>query len=281
MADEPIVTTTTTQAPPPAAWYEGKADAETVGYLQNKGWATATPVDVALNAIKAHREAEKFIGAPANELARIPKADSDEATVKAFWEKLGAPANGKEGYDFSAIKNADGTPVTAPVLDKIREVAAELHLPKDAATRVAAAILKYEADKGVEGDAVNAGKLAEQKAALAKNWGINAEVNKVVAQSAASKLGVDPAAVTALESVIGYDKVMDMFLKIGQSIGEDKFVVPPGGGNGVMTVEAAKSRLADLKADNEWSNRYLNGGAAEKREMAGLVAIIASATGPQ
>lgn len=277
MAEEQTTTTaqTTTTTAPVAKWYEGKADAETVGYLQNKGLADKPLEEVALTAIRSHREAEKFIGAPANEILRVPKADADEATVKAFWEKLGAPANGKEGYDFSPIKAADGSPLASPAIDAVREIAAELHLPKDAALRIANRIVKLEADRATETDTVRQGQLAEQKAALAKNWGPNAAVNLVIAQSAAAKLGIAPEAVTALESVVGYDKVMEMFRVVGTKIGEDRFVVPPAGGTGVMTREAAVARMDELKADTAWRDRYLAGGAAEKREMASLVAVAA------
>lgn len=267
-------TTQQTQAPA-TKWYEGKAAPEVVGYLQNKGLADKTPEEVALTVINSHREAEKFIGAPASELVRIPKPDADEATLKAYRERIGVPPD-KTGYDFSSIKGADGNPLASPTLDRVRDIVAEAHLPKDAATRIAAGIVKFEQEREANILAEKTGKLTEQKAALAKNWGANFEVNKIVAQSAAAKLGVDPETVTALEGVIGYDKVMEMFRAIGSKMGEDTFVRPPGapGTEGVMSVDAAKARIEELKSDTAWRDRYLNGGAEEKRVMAGLVAIV-------
>lgn len=273
MAEETTTTTTETTQTPAATWYTGKVDAETVGYLQNKGWADKDAATVALDAIKSHREAEKLIGAPANEVLRIPNP-TDEVATKAFWQKLGAPANGKDGYDFTSIKDATGAALVSPTLDTVRDLAASLNLPKDIATRLAAGIVKNETDRATAAQVEKDAKLLEQKQALKTNWGANEAANLVVAQAAARALGVSPEAVKALEGVIGYDKVMEMFRVVGTKIGEDKFILNPNNPVlGVMTKEAATSRIAELKNDTAWVARYMAGGVAENREMSNLIAI--------
>lgn len=259
-------------------WYEG-ADPELVGHITNKGWKDKPVNEVALDAVKSHREAERLIGAPASQLVRLPTDPTDEVGWNSVWQRLGAPANGKEGYDFSSIKNEKGEAVVSPVIDRVREVAATLKLPKETATRLATELVKFDNERTNETKAQNEVRLAEGRAALQKNWGTNFEVNKIVAQSAAAKLGVAPEAVAALESVVGYDKVMEMFRTIGTKIGEAKFIGATGddANPGVMSVDQAKARLAELKGDTEWSKRYLTGGAPERRTMDGLIAIIASA----
>ena len=264
--------------PNPAPWYTG-ADAELVGHITNKGWNTKPVNDVALEAIKAHREAEKFIGAPASQLVRLPTDPNDEAGWNGVYQKLGAPAD-KTGYDFAEVKNAKGEPVTGKVIDSVREIAAALHLPKAAAVRLAQEVLKLDVGRSTEDAAAHEARLIEQRAALDKNWGNNKAINFAIAKEAAAKLGIEPEAVAALEGVIGYDKVMEAFRKIGVAVGEAGF---KGGGDPqdpnspkIMSVDQAKARLTELKNDNAWAARYMAGGNAEVREMNNLHTIIAS-----
>jgi hypothetical protein len=265
-----------TQPPPAAAgapWHQGKVDAEILGHLQNRGWHDKPADVVALEAIRAHREAERLIGAPANEMLRMPKP-TDEVGTKAFWGRLGAPDT-KEGYDLSGVKFADGTALDAGFVDQLRTAADQFHLPKDAAAHMAQSFVKFMEGADAAEAAETAAALVNEKAALAKNWGANFEANKFVAQSAARALGIDPETVAALESQVGYSKVMEMFRNIGSKIGEDKFVSGGvGASNGVMTREQAVSRKADLMKDSAWVDRYMKGGTAEGREMQALITLI-------
>lgn len=266
-------TTQTTQTTQTAPWFQGKADAETVGYLQNRGWDSKSAEEVAFEAIKAHREAERHIGIPANELLRIPKA-GDEVATKAFWGRLGAPDDAK-GYDFSGVKFSDESPLEDAFVQEWANELAGAHVPKDVALRLTQKMVKMMENGETADAAERTAKLAEEKANLARDWGRNKDANMLIAKNAVAKLGISPDAVAALENQIGYKSVMDMFLKIGQSIGEDKFITNSGSAtSGVMSREQAMAKLADLKADNAWTKRYLDGGAAEKREMAALHAII-------
>lgn len=268
--------TTTTPATETKPWYEGKADAETVGYFQNRGWDKKDAVTVALEASAAHRAAEKLIGAPADQMIRLPKPE-DAVAVKAMWQRLGAPADAKD-YKFDGIKFADGTELDQKFTDFLRTSFGELHLPQDRASRIAQSIVKYMDAEDAREAADTAATLKTEQDALAKNWGTNSEAFKLVARNTALNLGIDPAAVQALEKLdkVGFAKVMDMFYKIGQKTGEDKFITNNfgGGAGGIMTREAAIARKAELKRDVAWVNRYLNGDTEAKKEMTSLDTII-------
>ncbi len=256
-------------------WYQG-ADAEIIGHMQTKGWDKKAANEVALEAIKSFREAEKFIGAPANELLRVPKEVSDEAGWNKVWSRLGKPADPKE-YDFSTIKFADGTPLAEDFTNFMRQQAFKLNMPKEAATAITNEFAKYMESAEMSEKTESAAKIAEERSALARNWGANLEANKFIAQRAAAALGVDPATVAALENVVGYAKVMDMFLNIGQKIGEDKFITGNRGEqNGVLTREQAQSRKGELMNDKEWVKSYLAGDTAKKREMTALNTLLSS-----
>ncbi len=259
------------------AWYAGKADAELIGHMQNRGWHDKPIVDVAIDAIKSHRDAEKLIGAPATQIVRLPTDPKDEAGWKAVWGRLGAPADAKD-YDFTTVKTHDGKDIDTALADALRATVAAVHLPKDAATRVASDLQKHLDQSAINAAADRTAKLQEERTKLQTNWGPNAAANMHVAKQAALALGVSEAAVAALEGQIGYAEVMDMFRKIGSKIGEDKFVRDPmNPANNVMTVEQAVARKGELMNDDAWKTRYMAGDNQANREMTALLTIISGA----
>lgn len=259
-------------------WFTG-ADAELVGHIQNKGWHEKPANEVALEAIKAHREAEKHIGVPADQIIRQPKDASDEAGWNALYAKLGKPATAAE-YDLAAVKFADGTDLSEDFAAFARTTAHALNLPKEAGARLAAELAKYidGADTGSRAEAE--AKLATERVELDKEWGNNKEANLFIAKQAAAKLGVTPEAVAALEKAVGYAGVMKMFQKIGSAIGEDKFISQDGSNNkGILTREQAVARKAELMADDAWVKRYSAGDTAANRELTSLLVIITGDSG--
>jgi hypothetical protein len=274
-------TTATASTASNGPWYNGVPGVtpEVVGHWQSKGWDKKTPQEVAVEASKAWKEAERFVGAPASELLRIPKDQTDEAGWNAIYTRLGKPQDAKE-YDFSNVKFSDGTPLDNGFSEFMRTQAFRLNLPKNTALELTNEFAKYldNAETSEKNEAM--AKLVEEKQKLSTNWGPNFEANKFIAGRAAAALGVSPETVSQLESVVGYAAIMDMFLKIGTKIGEDKFVT--GGresGNGVMTREQAIARKAELMADKVWVKGYLDKDAAKLREMTALNTMIVGTQG--
>jgi hypothetical protein len=254
-----------------AKWYAG-ADAELIGHIQTKGWHDLTPDKAALAAIQAHREAEKFVGVPADRIIKLPATPEDPAWADVYG-RLGAPKTAAE-YDFSSVKVND-EPADPALVEFFRTQAAALHLPKDAAPALLDAYLKHQNGIGAAAAAEKTAKLAEEHKVLDANWGANAEANKFLARKGAEKLGLDATAVDALEGVVGYAKTMEALRKVGEISGEAKFI----GGNGmtqdgIMTREQAVARKAELMADGAWTKRYMDGGSAEAREMTALLTLI-------
>ena len=256
-------------------WYDGVpgVDPEIVGHWQNRGWDKKPAAEVALEATRAWKAAEGKLGVPADQLVRVPKDAADEAGWKALWTRLGAPADAK-GYDFADVKRADGTAINEDFANTLRSAALQAHLPKDAAAAMTRAVVKYMEGEDSKKNAEFTAKLTEQRAALKTNWGPNEPAFMLAAQRAAAALGVDPAAVAALEKVVGYDKTMDMFLKIAQKIGEDKFITSEFNKTGAMTREQAQAKKADLMSNPQWRDSYLAGDKEKQREMIALQTII-------
>lgn len=261
--------------PPVATWYDG-ADAELVGHLQNKGWHDKPANEVALAAIAAHREAEKFIGVPADRVAHLPKDAADAAGIAAFRAKIGVPAEAAK-YELGELKFADGSTPDPKFNDWLKETAFKAGIPQAAIGQLAQDFTKFIETADEAGKAASAAKLADGKAELAKNWGDNAVMNLEVAKRGAALVGVSPEAVAAMEATDGYAKTMEAFRQIGVLNGEAKFIGAgngPGGSGGIMTREQATARKGELMNDTAWVSRYLAGDTAANREMSDLTKLI-------
>jgi hypothetical protein len=253
-----------------APWFDG-FDAEEKGYITNRGLDKKTPVEAAREAIKAHRAAESKLGFPAEQLARIPKDPADQTGWAQLFERLGRPKDAN-GYDFTAATAAGAD---EGFLNFFKEQALALNLTKDQAERLAKEYVGF-ADKAESNEtAEQTAALALEQTALDQSWGFNKQAFMLIAKNAAEKLGIKPEAVAALEKQVGYRAVMEMFLKIGTAIGEDKFVQSVHGTGQVMTSEGAAERLAQLKSDPAWVKRYQRGGmnSAEFKEMQNLIRL--------
>jgi hypothetical protein len=258
-------------------WYQTAGfEGELLGHMQTKGWDKLDPAAAAKAAVTAAREAEKMVGVPADQFLKLPKAADDVEGWKKVHARLGVPAEAKD-YDLSGVKHANGNALAENLAQTLRDMAHANNIPKDRVTAIAGTLVKHLDGIDAERAAVETAALAKEKAALTENWGKNFEANKFVAGKAANALGITPEHLEALTKVTGYKAVMEMFLAIGQKIGEDKFISADGspGGKGPMTKEQAQARVKELQADSAWGKRYTSGGNVERREMDALMAIIA------
>ena len=260
--------------PPPAtAWHDGVAP-EVKGFWQNKGLPLDDPKAFGTKLTELYQQAEKFIGVPPDRLLRMPAADARPEDIRAFHQKLGAPADAKE-YDFSSVKDSANNPISAPLADALREAAYDRGLTKDAALTVAQKVVKAMDGLKASESATQQARIAEARDKLKANWGTSFEYNKLKAMDGARRLGIDPDTVATFENVIGYAGIMEALRKIGVGTSEDTFIDRGTHTNGqVTTREGAAARKAELMSDKAWATRYLAGGVAEVREMTALNQMI-------
>lgn len=250
---------------PSATWYDG-FDAETKGYISNKGLDRLEAPAALEKVIGFHRNAERMLGAPHDQLVRLPKDAGDTAARQNIFTKLGKPANANE-YKF------EGTTFPDQDAEKtIRDLAFKYDLTQDQAAGMARDMIANMTEADKTDLAATTAAQAQERKDLQKDWGFNFNANMEVARAGALRMGLTQEQVGAMEKQLGYKALMEGFHKIGVAFGEDKFVTSQHTGK-VMTVEGAKQRLNELKADRDWSKRYLAGGANEKREMADLMQI--------
>ena len=249
---------------------------ETKGYITNRGLDKLTAQEAALKAIGFHRNAESKLGAPADQLVRVPKEPGDPEWAKVY-ERLGRPKDAT-GYDFKAAADAGADD---KFIDFFRNQALKLNLTKEQAESLAKEYVGFADAEEKSESGEKTAKLAQEHIDLDKSGGFNKTANTLIARNAAEKLGISPDAVAALEGQVGYKAVMEMFLKIGVSIGEDKFVNSIHGAGNPMTADGATERRQQLMADKDWVKRYQSGGvnSAEFKEMQNLIRLSNSGRG--
>lgn len=252
-------------------WHDG-VEPEVLGHWDNKGWDKSDPKAIALAATKQAREAERHFGVPIDRLLKLPDAAAKPEEWAAVYQRLGAPKEAKE-YDFAGIKFA-GEDLDPGFADAMRASLAAAFVPKDKATAIVQGVVKYLESAEASEATVTAGKIAEEKASLAKNWGPKFDFNHLQAMEGAKRAGVSPEAVKALEGQVGYANVMELFRRIGASGAESVFVEGGGGDGAASTRNGALARLAELEGDKAWGKRFKAGDAAAKAEWNGLMAQI-------
>lgn len=260
---------------PPAAWY-GTPDSETLGYLQNRGWDKLPADKAALEAIKAHREAEKLIGAPQDQLLRFPKDAADLEGWNKVHARLGVPEKSTE-YDLSAVKFADGRTIGADEITVFQTMAKELNLPAATAQLLAQRLIKVSETEGAKFSAENEAKLAQENEKLAANWGAGSAANKIVAENAMAKFGITAEQHAALEKTIGYAATMEMFRDIGTKLGEDRFVRSGSSAGGALTKDEATYKMSQLQNDSLWYNKFVKGDVLAIKEFNDLTRVMAGA----
>lgn len=266
-------------APPGGAptWY-ADLDEEGRGYVANKGWDKLDPVAAAKNTVAAYRQLEKHMGMPADQIAVVPKDPSDPRWADLY-QRLGAPKDAT-GYVFDDVKSTKGATPEQDVIDFARAVATELHMPVGAAKTLVTRIMDFGDKYEAEDTAAVSARLGAQEAELRRNWGAAYDHNNFIANKAADALGMSKEVLQAVIASAGLDKTMEAFRQLGARMGEPEFLRGQGGAGGLadptagMTRDQAVGRKAALMSDNAWAARFINGGAAEQKEMENLNRII-------
>lgn len=241
--------------PESAPWYDGFSD-EIKGYVETKGWKDPEA------SIESYRNLEKLVGAPPDQVLRLPKSDADPKEWDSVWNRLGRPAEAK-GYEFDESLNLDDS-----LVEWAQEVFHKNNVPQDAANGILKAYNEIEQIAMQREEEAYTAQVSQEAAQLKKDWGAAFDQNAAQAKAAATQLGMDEQTVDALERVLGFKKTMEFFQGIGSRTGESDFVTP-GSSNatGMMTPSAAKSRIAALRADKSFVARYTAHEAGALEEM--------------
>lgn len=249
-------------APAGIDWLPG-ADSETVGLIQNKGWKGAA------DAVQAYKHAASFIGAPPDQMLRLPGINADKATTDAFYSKLGRPAD-PNGYELALPQGqTDNTYV-----DWAKPVFHELGLTGAQAKGLTGKWNEFVATQTAAAAEARKTEWANQNAALQKEWGAAFEQNTNAVDKAIRGLGLGDKDLEAIRDAWGPLKAMKFFQGLGEKMGEDVFLTAEqkdAGFKSVMSPEQAQARITELRADKDWTKMYLNGSVKHKTELQQLM----------
>lgn len=249
-------------APASGNWYSS-FDTETSGWLENRGLTKLDEKAAIPELVKGFRNAEKYIGTPADKLLRLPDWDkADKAELDQFYNKIGRPNDPK---DYN-IQVPDGFPTD--VAESARTKFHEIGLN----SRQADALIKWNDEmiaQSVEnGSAAQQQQARDQEASLRAEWGHAYDKQIATAKHAAASIGLTADKIDALEMALGYDGVMKMMVEIGGKIGEASYISGSGTTQlGPMTPAQAVTKLASLRDDKAWVSSYMNGNAEARNEM--------------
>ncbi len=242
-----------------APWYQSFPD-EVRGLVETKGWQT--PVD----AITSYANLEKFLGADkAGRGLVLPKEDATPDEWNQVYDRLGRPKSPDE-YKLS-IPDGDTGVFAKAAAGKFHE----LGLTAKQAEQLSAWYNEQTQQMaGAQQDGLLQNSEAEM-AQLQQEWGKEFDANIEAGRRAARQVGMDADTIAAMEAAIGTKKTMELFYKFGKGLSEDTFVDGAGNRNFGVSPEAARVRINQLKADPEWTAKYLGGNADARSEMERLL----------
>jgi len=233
------------------------------GYVQNKGFKQ--PEDV----LNSYVNLEKLHGVPAEQIVKLPGDNDDPESWNNVWSKLGKP-DSPDGYEVPMPEEGGDENFAAEAKNWFHEA----NLTPAQAKKVAEKWNEYVTSTQQQTAEQQQQQAQEAEKTLKKEWGKAHDENIQVAQKAAREFGVTADQIDALEKTMGYDGVMKFMHSIGSKLGEDGYVASgPGGNNsftGAMTPEQAKSRIATLRQDSGFVDRYTKGDTEARKEMARL-----------
>ena len=232
------------------------------GYAENKGWKE--PGDV----LKGYRQLEEFLGADkAGRGIVLPKDEKDQEALDKIYTALGRPEKA-EGYELNSLLAQEET--DPAFVSAMAETMHGAGLSKAQAQRMA------EAYQGHYKAAQQAAVEAHQREVVEAERTLSPE-DKEQCRRGFRFLGLNNQEAAAIEMYWGVGKAAQMFAKIGRALGEDRRVDGAGSGGFFGSPEAAKNRIAELKADPIFSKRYLEGEPAAVKQMEELFKKVAEA----
>ena len=255
-----VTTTTGTQATP---WNAG-FDEDTQAYVGAKGWQS--PVDL----LTSYRNLEKFAGG-SKAIVELPGEDADPQKINEFYAKLGRP-DSPDKYDLKMPADAD-----PKVTEFYKNLAHKHGLSAKQAVGLYGEWNEFITGLGQQSEADMQATSEREVLDVKKEWGQAFEQNLDAGRRAAAALGYDQAKQDAMEAKLGTAETLRLFATLGSKMGEDSFAGGEREGSSfALSPATAKQQIADLKMDNQFMAKYLNG---DKDAIAKMTRLMESAHG--
>lgn len=261
-------------------WYDG-ADADTIGYIQNKKWDKESPLKV----LEGYRNLEKFHGVPADKIIKLPASD-DPAEWGAIYDRLGRPES-PDKYGMDSIQVPEGVELDSETVNKFDALFHQSGITKSQRDKILNEYVKFEGERTAAMQQKIDQETAIQVDALKKEWGSKFDERVDMARRAFKSFlpdGADKDAVAAaFEQSVGPAVAAKMFANLADKLGEDKFhddSEPADQRFGYSREQAINDKntlMNELKSDRSRLDAYNRGKGLDYEKMMRLNKIIAGA----
>lgn len=185
-------------------------------HIATKGWDKLELEDAIVKAVTSQREAEKLIGAPSDQVVRLPK-DGTDPNFDAIWHKVSAIGKPKDGYEFEGIEDAG-------FKEFVQSTFLKHNIPPSVAKSLAADWNKYTTDAVSDHDKETADAAVAEQTKLYESWGAEKDHNLFLAQKGAEALGLNKDFVDEMQKQVGFTATLDGLRRIGAQTGEASFL---------------------------------------------------------
>jgi hypothetical protein len=227
----------------PKPWTDG-FDGEAMELVTQR--KMQSPVDL-MHMVKAQA---KFIGAPPEELVRIPKSGAKPEEIRPLLTRLGLPEK-PDGYDYKDVKLSEGAQET---LAQFNPIFHEVGLTNAQARRIVSAYEELGAKAAANAEAESAAAIQAAEAKARAEWGKEFDAKADASVRFAQALGIDDAELKAMVQVMGPERVLYRFAELGAKLGEAG-VVEGRGGAGENSETAIHAKLRELRAEPAFLDR--------------------------
>jgi hypothetical protein len=202
-------------APSTGAFYEGIQDADLQSWVKVKNWK-----DVSALAQSA-RHLEKMVGAPSDQVLRMPKEDAE---WRDFYGRIGMPEN-PDGYEISPV---DGLAMDESFSSWAKKAAHQSGFTKQQMAGFTKAYGEYLKERATTEEADYKLRVTADEKALQDEWRGGYDRKMEAATQAAKQLGFTKEMIDGMEQASGYAATMKFLAGLSERLGEDKFVASSG-----------------------------------------------------
>ncbi len=252
-AGDPAPVPAPAPAPAPAApetpFYAGFEDATVKEWAEGKGWKSPEAV------VKSAMNLEKMVGAPAEQVLRIPQEGDVEGWAKAR-QQLGAPAEAT-AYTVPGLGEDEASVAYGDVM---RAAFHKAGLTQEQVDTIVGAGNEFVEGQESSREEDYKRTVEVQTRELQAEWGNGYERMMAIGRQASQRLGMTEEMISGMESAVGYAETIKFLSSLGERLGEDRYV--EGNGNAALTPAQAKVAWETFKSDPNNIKALMNKGHA-------------------
>lgn len=247
----------------PAPWFDAY-EPEIKSFVAAKGLDKLDQGAALATALKSYFNTEKFVGAPAEKLLRLPDSHADPVFQTTYDRLTGMiPPPTADSYKFDGLQFKDGAALGDADAAFLRDFGVKHRLSPEAIRELGAGMIaRADEDAGAVSNDKETRRAANQ-VALRNHWGGHYDQKAFAAKQVAENLGFSPRMFEDMadQPAEDYVKNMEKLAQLSQQLNEaailrtGSVVRDPLAG---MTPEQAQQEWDRLKADPEFCRRLNN-----------------------